>query len=130
MMNGSSNEDNATLRELRKISKILTLSNATILERELSKIANTNDRKKIWILIDGNRMAKDIAEKIGITARAVRYFLTAAVTAELIEYTEREPPRRILDYIPPSWIELIELPASEEKKNEKKTRWASPSKIE
>ena len=37
------------LRELKKISKILLLANATIIETELSKIAMTNDRKRIWV---------------------------------------------------------------------------------
>ncbi len=114
------NNDKTTLRELKKISKILTLSNASIIEKELSKIATTNDRKKMWVLIDGKRMVKDIAKEIDITERTVLYFITAAATAELIEYTQREPPRRILDYVPPSWIDLVKLPEIEEEKTEAK----------
>jgi len=112
-------EPNETLRELRKTSKILILANASVIEKELSKIATSDVRKKIWILIDGKRMAKDIANEIGVTQMAVSYFLSAAVAAELIEYAPREPPRKILDYVPPSWIELVKLPIIEEEKAER-----------
>jgi hypothetical protein len=102
----------ATLRELRKISKILMLTNAGTIEKELAKIATTNDRKKMWLLIDGKRMPGDIAKEAGVTAMAVSYFLSAGVAAELVEYKRGEPPRRMLDYVPPSWIDLVKLPAT------------------
>lgn len=112
-------ESNETLRELKKVSRILTLANASVIEEELSKIATSDARKKMWVLIDGKRMANDIANEIGVTPMAVSYFLTAGVAAELIEYIPREPPRRILDYVPASWIELVKLPVVvEEGKNE------------
>ena len=103
-----------TLRELRKISRILILANSVPVERELSKIANTNERKKMWVLMDGTRMPKDLAKEAGLTPMAVSNFLAAGVAAEMIEYERGKPPRRILDYIPPSWIELVKLPAIEE----------------
>ena len=106
-MNASKKEDNATLRELKKISKILILANASIIEKELSKIANSDARKRIWVLIDGKRMPKDLAKEAGVTQMAVSYFLNAAASAEFIEYTKREPPCKILDYVPPSWIDLV-----------------------
>jgi len=102
----------ATLRELKKISKVLILANAGAVEKELSKIASTNDRKKMWLLMDGKRMPADIAKEASVTAMAVSYFLSAAVAAELVEYKRGEPPRRILDYVPPSWIELVKLPTT------------------
>jgi len=101
----------ATLRELKKISKILMLVNAGAVEKELAKIATTNDRKKMWLLIDGRRMPGDIAKDAGVTAMAVSYFLSTGVAAELVEYKRGEPPRRILDYVPPSWIDLVKLPS-------------------
>jgi hypothetical protein len=108
----------ATLRELRKISRILILTNAVAVEKELSKIATTNERKKMWVLMDGKRMPKDLAKETGVTAMAVSNFLAAGVAAELIEYNRGEPPRRMLDYVPPSWIELVKLPVVEEKTEE------------
>lgn len=106
-MSGSEKEDDATLHELKKISKILILANASVIENELSKIVNSNARKKIWVLIDGKRMPKDLANEAGVTQMAVSYFLNAVAPAGFIEYTQREPPRKILDYVPPSWIDLV-----------------------
>jgi len=102
------------LRELRKISKILILTNAKEVEKELSKIASTNDRKKMWVSIDGKRMPADIAKEVGVTAMAVSYFLNAGIAAGIIDYIRGEPPRRVLDYVPATWIELMKLPVAEE----------------
>lgn len=96
------------LVELRKISKILTLANAETIENELSKYATTDERKKIWVLIDGKRMSKEIAESIKITIRSVDRFLKVLESGELIENPWGKPPKRILDYVPASWIELVE----------------------
>jgi hypothetical protein len=104
----------ASLRELRKISRILILANAASVEKELSKIATTNERKKMWVLMDGKKMPKDLAKETGVTIMTVSNFLAAGVAAELVEYNRGEPPRRILDYVPPNWIELVKLPAVEE----------------
>jgi len=98
------------LSELQKMSKVLVLANAKVIEAELSKIASTNERKKMWVLIDGNRMPKDIADQVKVTPMAVSNFLTAAVAAGFIEYSRGKPPRRTLDYVPPAWIELAKLP--------------------
>jgi len=106
-MSGNDRKD-LVLRELEKISRILTLANSTAIERELSKVATSDTRKKMWVLIDGERMPKELAKEIGVTQMAVSKFLNAAASAEFIEYTQREPPRRILDYVPPSWIDLLE----------------------
>jgi hypothetical protein len=102
-----SDEESLVLRELKKMSKVLLLANAAVIEKELTKIASSDVRKKMWIFTDGKRMPKDIATEAGVTQMAVSYFLTAMATAEFIEYNKGEPPRRILDYVPPAWIDLI-----------------------
>jgi len=103
------------LTELRKISKILILANAKAIEDELSKYATTDERKKVWVLIDGKRMSKDIAQSAGIKERAVYLFLKTLENAELIENPRGKPPKRILDYVPPSWLELIKIEVPKEK---------------
>ncbi len=108
----------ASLKELKKISKVLLLANAAVIEAELSKIATTNDRKKIWVLMDGNRMPADIAQEAKVTAMTVSNFVNAGKVAELIEYKKGEPPKRILDYVPPSWTELAKTVVIEETKGE------------
>lgn len=95
-----------TLKELKKISKILILSNASVIENEISKVASTNDRKKIWVLIDGAKMPADIGKEANTTAMTVSNFLNAGKAADLVDYKKGFPPQRILDYVPPSWIDL------------------------
>jgi len=68
----------------------------------------------MWVLMDGKKMPKDLAKETGVTIMTVSNFLAAGVAAELVEYNRGEPPRRILDYVPPNWIELVKLPAVEE----------------
>lgn len=95
------------LAELKKILKILTLAHSDAIEGTLSKIATTDERKQIWVLVDGNLMSKDIADRVGITEDAVNKFLRVLQRAELIDNPPRKPPRRLIDYVPPSWIDLL-----------------------
>lgn len=94
------------LRELKKISKILLLVNAPTIEKELSRIATTDERKKLWIMIDGKRTSADIAVAVGITQRSVQRFLKETKLAELIDY-DGDSVRRLLDYVPPAWVQLM-----------------------
>lgn len=107
--------DDQILQELKKISKILLLSNAPLIEKELEKIASSAERKKMWILIDGIRTPKDIADQIGVSARAVQYFMSAAQQAEFLGRSKNSVPYKILDYIPSSWLELYLEQGSQEK---------------
>lgn len=112
-------DEEALLKELKKVSKILTIANSSIIETELSKIAGTNERKKMWLLLDGKRMPNNIAKDAGVSAMAVSYFLNAGKVAELIDYEKGKPPTRALDYVPPSWIDLLKMPAEVTEQQEK-----------
>lgn len=101
--------DNDVLKELRTITRVLLFANSTPVEKELEKIASTDERKKIWVLIDGRRLPKDIANDGKVGERTVNYFLSAASAARIVEYSKGKPPVRTLDYVPPSWIELLQL---------------------
>lgn len=102
------------LRELKKMSKILTLANAPALERELNKYATSNDRKRIWISIDGKKKPAEIAKELGLSIRTVEIFVKVLVQAELIESrTYGEPPKKAIDFVPASWMELVESKAAD-----------------
>ncbi len=120
--------DDKMFRELRKIAKVLILSNAKLIESEISKIATTDDRKKMWALIDGQRSSKDIANELKVTQRAVQYFLKEAKIADFIEYVENDAPRKTLEYVPPAWIELLVTEASED--SEKKPLGTKPEQLQ
>jgi hypothetical protein len=110
------------LAELKKISKVLTMVNAKTIENELAKYATTDERKRIWVLIDGKRMSGEIAISSGVTRRSVDIFLKSLETAELIESPWGKPAKRILDFVPASWLELIKPEeAKPEKVNQKGT---------
>jgi len=102
------------LEELKKITRILTLAHSQILEREISKYASTDKRKMIWVLIDGTNMPQDMIDKIQIKRRTVYDFLEVLDQADLIENPKRKPPRRLVDFVPSSWIELLEREAEGE----------------
>lgn len=104
--------DSEVLKELRNISKLLLLANSASVQKELDKVASTDDKKKMWVLMDGKRMPKDIANDAKVGERSVNYFLAAATAAEIVEYTKGKPPHRSVNYVPPSWIELVKLPES------------------
>ena len=95
------------LRELRRISKILLLSNSQLIERELSRIATTDERKKIWLAIDGRKTTADLANVVGVTQRSVQRFLKDAKLAELIDY-QGDSVRRLIDYVPPAWLQILQ----------------------
>jgi len=108
-------DGDAVLEELKRISKILTLAHGDALEKELSKIVTSDERKRIWVLIDGVKLPKDIAGDVGVTVRSVNRFLAIAEKAGLIENPWGKPPTRKIDYVPAKWVELIKFPEEKEK---------------
>jgi len=90
------------LRELILISKI---ANRNIIEKELSKVASTTERKLMWVLFDGKTHTDTIAKKIKKTQRTVQYFVNDLVSLGLID-PQRGFPKRLLDYVPAEWLEL------------------------
>ncbi|MGH9993354.1 MAG: hypothetical protein ACREBU_01885 [Nitrososphaera sp.] len=108
--------DQQILREVKRMSKILTLANAPALERELSKYASSEERKRIWTSIDGRRKPSEIAKELGLGIRTVETFVKVLTQAELVESRAfGEPPRRLVDFVPASWAELIANKAADNK---------------
>lgn len=110
--------DEEILKELKKISRIMTLSNGSIIEKELEKYATSEDRKKIWVLIDGTKQSDDIAKIIGKTKRAVDIFLQTLEGVSLVERPYNKPPTRSMEYVPASWAALLENSNSTEENKE------------
>lgn len=109
----------AELIELKKISKLLVLAHGEAVEKELSKYITTNERKKAWILIDGNSLTAEIGEKVGMKLRTIQNFLKILVDASLIENPRDEPPRKLIDYVPASWLDLMKTePENRKQKGE------------
>lgn len=104
------------LQELQNITRILSLVYSESLEKELVKYASTDKRKMIWVLIDDINMAKDMVNIIGkdrIKEGAIQKFLNQLEKASLIENPKRKPPKKLLNFIPASWIKLLEMVTDE-----------------
>jgi len=61
----------------------------------------------MWIYIDGSRYQPELAELSGVSQQAVSYFLQEAKLVGIIEYPKGRPPYKILDYVPPKWLDLV-----------------------
>lgn len=107
------NQDNPVLNELKKISKILLLAHSAQLDAALGKIADNGARKKMWVLIDGKRMPKDIAKEVGVSLMTVSRFLDSVSAADLVFYVAKSPPHKLLDYVPPAWLNLVFVEAND-----------------
>lgn len=94
------------LEELRNIRKLLEILVRGEIYKSLEEIATTNERKKIWHLIDGSRSTEDIANTLNITQRAVQIFLQKLNQENLIEFEKRGYPIRKYDYVPNQWRDL------------------------
>jgi len=95
------------LNELKKLNRLIILSNGKNIENELEKHATNNDRKKMWVLIDGKNQADDIVRISGLKKSAVYNFLKQLEGADFIERAHGYPPTRKIDYVPAAWIELL-----------------------
>lgn len=99
--------DGQILAELKKMNKIILLVNAQKLESELVRYASTEERKKIWVLMDGTREINDLIQGSGLKKTPVYDFLAMLEAAGLIEKSHGRPPRRAIDFVPASWADLL-----------------------
>jgi hypothetical protein len=106
---------NEELTELRKILRILILANAKALETELAKYATTDERKKVWVLIDGNRLPDEIVKYSGMKISTVYDFLKILANADFINNPHGKPPEKKLEFVPSSWLNLIGFEETKEK---------------
>ena len=73
--------------------------------KDLEKVANTSARQEIWRLCNGDLSTDEIAKKIGISSRAVQYFVQDADKLGLIITPRRGFPKHPdnFDIIPAEW---------------------------
>ncbi|MFY9300027.1 MAG: hypothetical protein WAO91_02395 [Candidatus Nitrosotenuis sp.] len=73
--------------------------------QDLERIANTPARQEMWRLCDGTLSSEEIAKKIGVTLRAVQYFVQDSEKKGLIIIPRRGYPKRTdsFDEIPVEW---------------------------
>jgi DNA-binding transcriptional ArsR family regulator len=89
--------------ELRTVRKLLEILVRSDLKKEIESMATTSERRKIYALLDGFSTTEEIAQKAGVTQRAVQIMIKDLADAGLISAQKRGRPKRIFDYIPPEW---------------------------
>ena len=85
--------------EIVKIRQLLELMARDRLEREIGNILSTKERKMVWALSDGLNDTKTIAEKAGVSQRAVQVTLKDLHNAGLLTVERRGFPKRRFDYL-------------------------------
>jgi len=96
------------LENLVVIRQLMELQLRKLIKEELERVASTPERKKMWILCDGATSTSEISRKVGVSTRAVQYFIRDAQRLELIRIDKRGFPRRAINWIPSDWQKLVE----------------------
>jgi len=89
--------------EIVKIRQLMEMTVKDTLEKELEKILTTKERKMVWALSDGFTDTNTIAEKVGISQRAVQIVVKDLQNADLLIVVRRGFPKRKFDYVPSKW---------------------------
>jgi len=97
--------------EVVKIRQLLEIMARDRLEREIGKILTTKERRMVWALSDGLTDTKAIAERAGISQRAVQLTLKDLQNAGLLSAERRGFPKRMYDY----WVSELDTPQEGER---------------
>ena len=93
----------ALFEEVQKMRQLLEMLARDVLKRELEKYATTVQRRRIWALCNGLLSTEEIAKRVGVTARAVQFFLEELRKADLVTFIRRGYPKRRFDFVPSEW---------------------------
>lgn len=92
-------------KEISIIKGISIVSNYDSIANNLGKIFKTDERKLMWIYLDGKRTQDEIARLVGKTQAAVSLFIKHGKEFGLIDDSEGQAIRTV-NIIPGSWQEL------------------------
>lgn len=96
-------EINENLKVIRKLTEIQLRGP---IKDELTKFASSTERRKLWILCDGTMTTIEMSKKIGVSPRAVQYFVQDGLKAGFLRVDRRGYPSRTIDWTPPEWERL------------------------
>jgi len=94
--------------QLDGVYRLLEIQTRPQIEATLQKLATTKERRKVWILSDGERKTEEIARLSGNAIRTVQVFVQEADRAGLMDTRKRGTPRRRFDVIPADWAPLVD----------------------
>jgi len=106
-MEWSNTSNNELLEEIKNISKLLLLINSEKITSQLEKYVSTDERKMIWILLDGNKTNEDISKITGSKIRTIQNYKKILEGADLIFSPHGKPGIRKINFVPSEWLKLI-----------------------
>jgi len=92
--------------ELKKLTRIIAVPIAI---EQLEELANSDERKTVWVYCSGKLTREQISSKAGVSRRTVTTFIDSAMTYGLLEEEKGKGghPKRIIDYVPSNWKKLV-----------------------
>lgn len=92
---------------LEGIYRLIELQTRPQLEAAIQRLSTTKERRKTWILSDGQRRTEEISRLSGSALRTVQVFIQEAERVGLMDTSRRGYPRRRFDVIPSDWMAEI-----------------------
>ena len=89
--------------EMVKVRHLLEIMVRDQLKKSLEQSVTTEERRKIYALMDGISGTDAIAQKAGVSQRSVQLLVKELLDAGLVSLEKRGYPRRTFDYIPSEW---------------------------
>ena len=101
-------------KELTKLTRIIAVPIAI---KQLEDLANSDERKAIWVKCSGRLTREQISKQSGIHLSTVKSFVSLALTYGLLEEEKGKGghPRRVIDYVPSNWKTLVKKKQQREK---------------
>jgi hypothetical protein len=90
-------------KDLLEIKTFLKVISARAVIDMLSEVATTPERQQMWRLADGEKSNEEISKQVGVSLRAVQYFVQETEGIGLIVSERRGYPKRIEDVFPKDW---------------------------
>ena len=89
--------------ELVKVRHLMEIMVRDELKKSLEQLLTTQERRKIYALLDGLSGTDEIAQKVGVSQRLVQLLVKDLSDAGLVTFGRRGYPRRTFDYVPSEW---------------------------
>ncbi len=97
---------------------ILQIQARPALKGAVNALASTPERRKMWILSNGEEKTADLANKAGLKLRAAKYFVAEGKRSGLLVFPKSGCPKRAIDLVPEDWEEIAALEAEAPAENE------------
>ncbi len=89
--------------EVINVRRLLEFIARSELKKSIELVATTEERRKVYCLLDGFSSTEQIAQKAGVSQRSVQLAVKDLTNAGLVTAEKRGFPKRIFDYVPSEW---------------------------